>query len=452
MMNSRFLSSDPETALHLADLTGGDLVLSVAGIAGYLQSLLAEDPYLVRLWVVGEISSSSPHRNGHLFLTLMDPESGDGLKGVVWAHQVAKLTFLPQVGQQVIALGQIRTYSKTSTYQIQIWQILPAGEGLLALQYQQLRTRLSAEGLFDPELKRLLPSHPSCIAVVSSPQAAAWGDVQRTLRSRYPGLQVLFSPAIVQGDQAPDSIATAIQRVERDGRAELVILARGGGAAEDLVCFNDERVVRAVAECRIPVITGIGHQRDESLADLAADHQAHTPTAAAERAVPRLIDLEEEQQDLAQRLMQVVVNYLRDQEESIVDLTQQLEGLQIQYQLREHHQDLEVLQERLIRSVQQRFQQTELRQRSLQEQLEALDPREVLRRGYALVRQQSGAWVRSPHIPIGTELTIEFASGQLRARVTDSELTPEKITSTVPEPSPPSPAGPHPVVPPRPDA
>ena len=422
-MPPRFLSSDPETTLDLADLTGGDLVLSVAGIASYLQSLLEEDPYLVRLWVVGEISSSSPHRNGHLFLTLMDPETGDSLRGVVWSSQVAKLTFLPQVGQQVIALGQIRTYSKTSTYQIQIWQILPAGEGLLALQYQQLRARLSAEGLFDPELKRPLPSHPSCIAVVSSPQAAAWGDIQRTLRYRYPGLQVLFSPAIVQGDQAPDSIATAIQRVARDGRAEVMILARGGGATEDLVCFNDERVVRAVAECQIPVITGIGHQRDESLTDLAADLQAHTPTAAAERAVPRLVDLEEEQQDLAQQLMQAVVENLKDQEERIAALMQQLEGIQIQYQLRDHQQHLETLQERLIRAVDQRFHQAELRQQSLQEQLDALDPREVLQRGYALVRQQSGKWVRSADLPIGTELTIEFASGQLKAKVTDSGST-----------------------------
>lgn len=427
MRSPHFLSSDPDIALDLAELTGGDLVLSVGGIGTYLQSLVEEDPYLVRLWAVGEISSLSPHRNGHLFLTLMDPETGDSLKGVVWGSQVAKLTFLPQVGQQVIALGQIRTYAKTSTYQIQIWQILPSGEGLLALQYQQLRARLAAEGVFDPQLKRPIPSHPSCVAVISSPQAAAWGDIQRTLRGRYPGLRVLFSGAIVQGEQAPESIVRALGRVERDGRAEVVILARGGGATEDLACFNDERVVRAVAECAIPVITGIGHQRDESLADLAADLQAHTPTAAAEQVVPRLMDLAAEQRSLTQRLMQEGVRQLKAEEDRIQDLNQRLQDLQLDHQVQTGAQALDHLRERLIRSLQQRLHQVELRHRSLGEQLDALDPRAVLQRGYALIRDPSGAWIRSPQVAVGTELRIEFSSGQITVVVVD----PKEVEPTV---------------------
>lgn len=412
-----FIVPDPAVALDLADLTQGDPVLSVAGITSYLQSLLEEDPYLVRLWVVGEISSCSPHRNGHLFLTLMDPETGDGLKAVVWGTQVARLACLPQVGQQVIALGQIRTYARTSTYQIQVWQMLPAGEGLLALQYQQLRARLAAEGLFDPDLKQPLPTHPHCIAVISSPHAAAWGDIQRTLQERYPGLQVVFADAIVQGDQAPASLTRAFHRVERDGRAEVVILARGGGASEDLACFNDERVVRAIGECRIPVITGIGHQRDETLADLAADRQAHTPTAAAEQAVPRLIDLEFDCNQLMHRVIQAAVSELKQRDEQIQDLEQHLLDLHLARYLEEQDQELQTLKHRLIQALHHHLQQTELQQQSLQEQLATLDPAAVLRRGYARIRRSSGEWVRSANVPVGTELRIEFASGELQVRV-----------------------------------
>ena len=196
---------------------------------------------------------------------------------------------MPAVGEQIIVLGSIRLYPARGEYQLSVWQAIPAGVGLQALRFQQLKNRLTAEGLFDDERKQPLPTHPQTIAVVTSPTAAAWGDIQKTLKSRYPGLQVLFSPATVQGEQAPNSIAKAIQRVEKDGRAEVLILGRGGGAVEELACFNDERVVRAIAECSIPIITGIGHQRDESLADLAADASVHTPTAAAEIVVPSLM-------------------------------------------------------------------------------------------------------------------------------------------------------------------
>jgi YD repeat-containing protein len=175
-----------------------------------------------------------------------------------------------------------------------VQQVLPMGEGLQALKLQKLKQRLSAEGLFDRERKRSLPTQPQIIAVVSSPTAAAWGDIRRTLLSRYPGVLVLLSPATVQGETAPQSIERAIDRVVIDGRAEVLILARGGGAVEDLSCFNSEIVVRAISECSIPVVTGIGHERDESLADLVADVRMATPTAAAAIVVPAQEDLADE--------------------------------------------------------------------------------------------------------------------------------------------------------------
>ena len=272
---------------YLPPLLVPDTALSVAGLTAYIQALLEQDNHLNQVWVTGEVSSATRYRSG-LFFTLQDPDVKAAVSCVVWNSQLEKLTTLPVQGEQLILLGRIHVHPQRGQYQLIVWQALPAGEGLRALRYRQLRHRLEAEGLFNPARKRSLPLHPRTVAVVTSPQAAAWGDIQRTLRRRYPGLHVLFSPALVQGDQAPVSIVNAIRRVERDSRSDVLILSRGGGAIEDMACFNDERVVRAIADCSIPVIAGIGHQRDETLADLVADVCAHTPTAAAEQAVPQL--------------------------------------------------------------------------------------------------------------------------------------------------------------------
>ncbi|MFT0789087.1 exodeoxyribonuclease VII large subunit [Synechococcus sp. H55.10] len=398
-------------------------LLSVGGVSGYLKSLLAGDPYLARLWVVGEVSSCQCNRNGHLFLTLVDPESGDVLKGVVWQSQTARLSFWPEVGQQVLALGQIGIYSGGSYYRLVIWQLLPAGEGLLAWRLQQLKARLAAEGLFDNQ--RPLPTHPQCIAVVSSPDAAGWGDIRRTLNQRYPGLRVLFSPAQVQGEAAPESIVRAIRRVARDGRAEVLLIARGGGSGEDLACFDDERVVRAIAECPIPVVTGIGHQRDETLADYAADYAAHTPTAAAERIVPDLRELQRQGSQLRQKLIERTLQALERARRRFQHTQRHLAQIHPERLLQQAQESLTQRQQRLVQAVRHRFHHHQQRQQALQEHLQALDPAAVLRRGYALVRDERGSLVRTHHLPPQTRLRIQLASGSLWARVEESHEPPQ---------------------------
>ena len=228
-----------------------DSALSVSGLTDYLRLLLEEDERLRQIWVTGEVSSANNHRVG-LFFTLQDPENATSIKCVVWKSQLAKLAEIPKVGEQIIVLASLRIYPTRGEYQLNVWHTLPAGLGLQAIRYQQLRQRLQTEGLFAPERKKTIPSHPEIIAVITSPTAAAWGDIQKTLNNRYPGLQILYSPATVQGEQAAASIVKAINRVEKDGRAEVLILSRGGGAVEELACFNDERVVRAISECSIP--------------------------------------------------------------------------------------------------------------------------------------------------------------------------------------------------------
>ncbi len=393
-----------------------DTALSVGGLTSYIQDLLEQDAQLRQVWVIGEVSSTNSHRSG-VFFTLQNPQTKAAISCVAWSSQQDKLIQQPSSGEQLIVLGSIRIYPQKGNYQLTVWQALPGGEGLQALRYKQLRNRLETEGLFAKERKRSLPIHPQTIAVVTSPQAAAWGDIQKTLRRRYPGLHVLFSPAIVQGEQAPASIVTAIERVVRDGRAEVIILARGGGAVEELACFNDERVARAIALSAIPIITGIGHQRDESLADLVADAYAHTPTAAAEQVVPELSTLVAEHQQRIKLLNNAVNRRLQISNEQLQRLKNRLQRLPIQRQVQQQQQTVSDLRHRLLQATSWRLQRETQHCQMLRQKLATLDPKAVLQRGYAVVRKD-GAIARSTNqLQLGEELNIQLEQGEVKVKV-----------------------------------
>ncbi|MGF1478949.1 MAG: exodeoxyribonuclease VII large subunit [Cyanophyceae cyanobacterium] len=369
--------------------------LSVDGLTAYIQELLEDDLQLQQVWVTGEVTSLSNHRSG-LFFTLSDPQGSAAIRCIVWQSQRQQLVQQPQQGEQIVVLGSMRLYPKRGEYQLNVFQAIAAGAGLQALRTQQLRARLEAEGLFEPQRKRRLPFHPQTIAVVTSPTAAAWGDIQRTLSQRYPGLHLILSPATVQGTQAPAAIATAIERVNHDGRAEVIILARGGGSTEDLSCFNNEQVVRAIATSTIPIITGIGHERDQSLADLVADASVHTPTAAAERVVPQYTQLVVEHQERVQLLLSA-----------------------LQRRLAQETDHLEQLQSRLIRlpttarSLERALAHCQL----LRQKLTALDPHAVLARGYALVQQNQTLVQSTANLALDQEITVQLAQGSLTAKI-----------------------------------
>jgi exodeoxyribonuclease VII large subunit len=410
-MTNIFTSDAPELELD---------PISIDRLTSYIEQALLQTPQLRQVWVSGEVSSASHHPSG-IYFTLKDKVGKAALPAVVWKTQIPELATKPQVGMEVLAFGKISVYAPHGKYQFQVQQVIGLGAGLQALKLQRLRQRLAAEGLFDLERKRALPIQPQTIAVVTSATAAAWGDIQRMLRSRYPGVLVLLAPATVQGEMAPPAISRAIDRVVEDGRAEVIILARGGGATEDLSCFNSEVVVRAIAECPIPVVTGIGHERDESLADLAADVRTATPTTAAAIVVPDLEAVVDEHLARIERLQSIMQTISIERQSQLSQLRMRCERIKPDRTLDLEIDRLDLLEQRLRQAMSGQLAAARQQQLRLSERCQALDPRLVLQRGYALVRQQ-GAIVRdSASLVVGEELSIQFGRGQAKVSIIEVE-------------------------------
>src|SRR5579884_2747783 len=292
------------------------VVLSVTQVARYMKELLGMDEILRDVWVRGEISGCKTYPSGHCYFTLKDAESQ--LLCVFFKHARLR-SAAPELrnGMAVAVNGRVDLYERDGKLQLYVEEVEPLGEGALFLRFEQLKARLEAEGLFAQERKRPLPEQPSVIGIVTSPQAAALRDMLRVLRVRYPLARVILSPAFVQGSEAPQTIAQAIDLLNAHGEAEVIIVGRGGGSIEELWAFNEEVVARAIARSRIPVISGVGHETDFTIADFVADYRASTPTAAASAAVP---DIEVWREDLLEK-RQLLANLMS---ERLADLREQL--------------------------------------------------------------------------------------------------------------------------------
>src|SRR5207248_2778987 len=290
-------------------------IFSVAQVSRYLKEVLETDDILQDIWVQGEISGCKTYSSGHCYFTLKDAEAQ---LACVFFNQARLRSSAPDLrdGMAIAANGRISLYERDGKLQLYVEYVEPLGDGALFLRFEQLKARLEAEGLFDAERKRPLPPQPAVIGIVTSPQAAALRDMLRVLRSRYPLAEVILAPAFVQGVEAPTSIAAALDLLNEHGEADVIIVGRGGGSIEELWAFNEEIVARAIARSRIPVISGVGHETDFTIADFVADHRASTPTAAATAAVPNIEDWQREifarQQDLT-ALMQDHLDNLSSQ-------------------------------------------------------------------------------------------------------------------------------------------
>ena len=364
------------------------IVFTVTALNAYLRELLETDEVLQDLWVRGEISNFSQPRSGHLYFTLKDSESA--MRCVMWKPSAMRLRFTPTDGMLVEAHGAMSIYPAQGQVQLYVDALRPAGEGALYQEFLRLRAQLEAEGLFDPSRKRPLPRLPKHIGVVTSATGAALHDILQTLNRRLPTLRVTVAPTSVQGVEAPAGIIAALKRLNSLPDLDLIILARGGGSIEDLWAFNDEGVARAIFASRYPVISGVGHETDFTIADFVADLRAPTPTGAAELATP--ITKEELQaalQSAEAQLAELINRQLEDLKQSLLLAKSELRRTSPRQRILNNIQRLDELQGRLERSIRQQLQQKQNLLTNTHNRLDSLNPQAVLKRGYAIITDQA---------------------------------------------------------------
>ena len=364
------------------------IVFTVTALNAYLRELLETDEVLQDLWVRGEISNFSQPRSGHLYFTLKDSEAA--MRCVMWKPSAMRLRFTPADGMLVEAHGALSIYPAQGQVQLYVDALRPAGEGALYQEFLRLRARLEAEGLFDPSHKRPLPRLPKHIGVITSATGAALHDILQTLNRRLPTLRVTVAPTPVQGVDAPAGIIAALKRLNALPDLDLIILARGGGSIEDLWAFNDENVARAIYASRIPVISGVGHETDFTIADFVADLRAPTPTGAAELATP--ITKEELQaalQSAEAQLAELINRQLEDLKQALLLAKSELRRTSPRQRILNNIQRLDELQGRLERSIRQQLQQKQNLLTNVLNRLDSLNPQAVLKRGYAIITDQA---------------------------------------------------------------
>ncbi len=438
-----------------------ETILGVSALTRLIKETLTES--FPAVWVKGEISGFLKADSGHLYFSLKEGKEAV-LACVMWRGAASRLGFAPQNGTEVEAFGAISVYEPRGTYQLLVETMRPGGLGALLVALEELKRRLAAEGLFDPARKRRLPRYPASVGLVTSPTGAAVRDLVKVLRSRWPGLRIVLAPVRVQGAGAAEEIAAAIRRFNRYGRVDLLIVGRGGGSLEDLWAFNEEPVVRALAASALPVISAVGHEVDTTLADLAADVRAATPSNAAEIAVRDRAEVARQVAQWRARLDRAAAQAIAVRRQRLAALTgkygfrrhrdllglwqQRLDGLierlraaasvelraarerlaaalaryglrQWRLPIEERRREIDALRRRLTDAAVPRLHTERRRLAGYAARLRALSPRGVLERGYCLARTADGRLLRAAGaIGVGDDLTLEFARGEADARVT----------------------------------
>jgi exodeoxyribonuclease VII large subunit len=390
-------------------------VWSVAGINRYLRELLESDYRLQDLWVAGEVSNASRPASGHFYFTLKDAEAS--LRCVMWRSDVARQTFLPRDGQAAEVHGRISLYEAGGQYQLYADALRPAGEGALFQEFLRLKARLEAEGLFAPERKRPLPAWPARIGVVTSPTGAALQDVLNVLRRRFPLAGVVLAPTPVQGAEAPTGIVAALRAVNKYSHPDVILLVRGGGSLEDLAAFNDEAVARAIVASKAPVVSGVGHETDFTIADFAADVRAPTPSAAAEIVTPDRLELKQTVEGARRSLADSFADLVQRSRWSLADREAALRLASPRSRVANASQRVDDMVRRSATLLRHNLELRRAAISGLVGALKAVDPLAVLDRGYAVVRRaDDGSLVRSVRqVRAGDGLQVRVSDGTFPA-------------------------------------
>ena len=415
-------SLQQQTALEEGITNNSPTIYSVSNLTNLLNTTWKQHPVLgQKLLVEGEISNLKQSARGHVYFTLKD--EGASISGVLWASTASKLKITLEEGMAVIATGLVEIYAPSGNYSFVVSKLEPVGLGALQLAYQQLKETLEAEGLFEPDRKRPLPLFPLKIGLVTSSTGSVLHDMMRVIQAKNPALTVVLDSAKVQGTNAATEIANAINALQEPSLGlEALIVARGGGSFEDLFCFSEEAVVRAIANSTIPVVTGIGHEPDFGLADAVADYSAQTPTAAAEYVVGDWYHWQETLQQTSHWLTETTQRTILLAEQQLdLHTTYLTDGLQQQVQYAQ--QAVEQFVSQLTRESQQAIQWAEHTLHQHATELEAFSPLKVLNRGYAVLEKTNDGVLHTvqhvQQVHVGDSLTARLATGKLLLRVED---------------------------------
>jgi len=395
------------------DLLGQPEVYTVSDLTRYVRELFEVDDHLQDVWVRGEVSNLSRPGSGHVYFSLKDASAQ--IRCVMWRSVAQQQAALFKDGDAIVAHGRVSVYEAQGNYQLVVDTIRSAGGvGDLYRQFELLKARLQAEGLFDAGRKRPLPEFPRRVGIVTSPTGAALRDVLNVLARRWPLLEVIVAPTRVQGDEAPPQIVVALERLSARGDVDAIVVTRGGGSIEDLWAFNDERVARAIAAAPAPVISGVGHETDFTIADFIADVRAPTPSAAAELLTPNRDDYRLTIDAYAAQLGAIVDARLREARSALEMNARALRHLSPQARLSNVRQRLDDLNEAMQAALGHWIELWRERIEGASAHLNALSPLAVLERGYAVVRHEKTGQIvrRVKQIKSGDRLTVTVSDGE----------------------------------------
>ena len=391
-------------------------VFTVSELNGYIKNLFDGDRTLSAVTVKGEISNFKNHSSGHLYFSLKDEEGQ--IRSVMFRSSAMRLRFAPESGMRVIAHGTVSVYPRDGSYQMYVNSMQPDGIGALYLAYEQLKEKLSREGLFDSDRKLQIPRLPRRIGVITSPTGAAVRDIINVTHRRFPLADIYLYPALVQGDGAAESLIRAVDYFDRSRLCDTVIIGRGGGSIEDLWAFNDERLARRIAEATVPIISAVGHETDFTICDFVSDLRAPTPSAAAEQAVPDARELYLLTDSLYDRSVMALRRRAERARERLERLSEKVTADDMINMLHEKRVDLSLLYQRVLAVANKRIEAEKGRLVSCAAKLTALDPLSVLARGYAVVRTEEGKPARAQELSVGEAVNLQLADGFADANIT----------------------------------
>ncbi len=396
-------------------------VYTVKQVNAYIKNMFTQDYMLNRIYVKGEVSNCKYHTSGHIYFSLKD-ESGT-IACVMFAGQRGGLSFRMCDGQQVVVLGGVSVYERSGSYQLYAKEIRLDGDGVLYERFQMLKKELEEMGMFAPEYKKPIPAYARRIGVVTAPTGAAVRDIMNIAARRNPFVQLILYPAQVQGDGAKESIIRGIQMLEK-AEVDVMIVGRGGGSIEDLWAFNEEEVARAIFQCRVPVISAVGHETDTTIADYVADLRAPTPSAAAELAVYDYRQLQARMQEYRAGVSRLLAQKVQMNRLRLREYQMHLRCLHPRYRLQEQQQKLSELEDALRLQMDSRLKDSRHRLAIYMEIMKGLSPIGKLNKGYSYVAGEDGKTVKSVgQVRQGSLLDIYVTDGRIRAVVEDTEAT-----------------------------